>query len=826
MNKLCISAKYLLILILFGVFFPFFSVNATSEPITSWTLDTTLPYKIASHFSIVFSNKLNLVTGSALTYNSHDDIITALSNSSGNLDPWQYSQNKYPNKIIWGTTTGNGSFAYGLGGYEEYSISSHFSDNQVFYTSNSLFWSPTTPLPQRLSKGAATIVGNYIYFAGGWTDEESPATASKKVYYSLINSDGSLGNWNTTTDLPDVIWDHGMVSYGGYIFVLAGRNSTGEIAQIIRAKVNLDGTLGTWENMPSLPGKVRSAGYALVENYVFVVGGYNGSNLLKSVYFTTIDSSGQMSAWQTSTNLLSINHCCGSLAFVNGYLYLTGGFVSGSGYTDLVFKTKLNIVSSKPVVVFLPGIGGSWNYDALIHGQDVANSQWKIPGFIKNYDTLLSTLNNSDLHVYAYDWRKPVSTNADSLYEYAQAFGTKVNLIGHSMGGLIAQKMASLHPDVVDKVITLASPNQGALSTYKIWEGADFSDFPTALSLIAKLYLRTNRNNFDSDVATVQNKIPSLANVLPTFDYLKNASGKPVNSFLPVSDIANLSVIQGGGYDTPRYYTVKPASVFESLNKKWRYGKPTTTEYQSGDNTVLQTVENTLVAATHSEITNNTQTQNKILEILGITGSVSTSILPTYEKAILVTVASPVNFELTTPSTTIYPQDGLIILNNPNNGIYSVKITPVNTGGSYTIYFGKVNGKDISWEEISSSIASGTNIHNFNVDFTKTSLGSTPIQTAQTKSLEIINIIKNFNINTVSKNLLLQDASRVHSGISDLAKQTKQSIYDAKIVSLFKQIDVLITKIKNLKLNTDIIVAKYRLIKADLNQDREDRFEN
>ncbi len=800
------------------------STKATSEPIGSWSLDTFLPYKIANHFSIIVSGKINIISGSALTYNSHDDIIFSSPDSSGILSSWQYSNVKYPKKIIWGAGINNNSYIYGLGGYEEYSPSSHFSNDLVYFSTNTLSWSPTTPLPQRLSKGAVTIVGNYIYFAGGWTDNENTASASKKVYYSLINADGSLGNWNTTTDLPDVLWDHGMVSYGDYIYVIAGKNSTGETAQVIRAKANSDGTLSSWTAMPSLPAVTRAGGYTIVQNYVFVVGGYNGSNWLKTVYYTTIDSSGQMAAWQTSANSLPVNHASGSLASTGGYLYLTGGYAGGQ-YIDWVFKTKLNITSSKPTVIFLPGMGGSWNYEAIVHRKNETNDKWKIPEFVKNYDSIISSLSNTDLHTYAYDWRKPVSTNADDLYEYVKTFGYKVNLVGHSMGGLIAQKVASSHPELIDKVITLASPNQGALASYKIWEGADFSDFPLELSLAAKLYLRINRNMFDGDVATIQNSIPSFSNVLPTFDYLKGATGKPINSFLPISDFSNLTIIQGGGYDTPKYYSTKPASIFETLNKKWRYGKPISTEYQTGDNTILQT-GGTIVAATHGEVPNSTQAQDKVLQILGVSGTTSTSTLPTYSKSIIVTVASPVDFELTTPGSTVYPKDGLIVLDNPDSGTYSVGITPIGAGGSYTIYFGRIKGTDISWEEVSSLITTGTNIHNFNVDFSRSNLGGNPITASQTRSLEIMNLIKGFNINITSKNLLLQDASRIHTGIADLSNQTNSKIYEGKIIALFKQIDVLVNKIKNLKLNTDTITAKYRLVKADLEIDREDRFPN
>ena len=793
------------------------NIYASIEPIESWSQDVTLTQQTANHKTVGYNNYLiNLGGSTSDDFSLVAKLDTLLSTPSRS---WVNSSVNLPQNMYWHTMVNKSDEIYLLGGTQyPPQISKDFTFVGAIDASGNInTWTPTTTLPQRLSKGAAAVSGNYIYFAGGWTDVESAATASKKVYFTQINSDGTLGNWNTTTDLPDVLWDHGMVSYAGYVYVVAGKNSLGETSQVFRAKVNVSGTLGSWTAMPSLPAVTRAGGYTLVDNYVFVVGGYNGSNWLKSVYYTTIDTNGQMSPWQTSANSLPVNHASGSLALVGGYLYLTGGWIVGSGYTDLVFKTKLNLVPSKPIVIFLPGMGGSWNYEAVVHGQDVPNSQWTIPGFIKNYDSLISALGNTDLHVYAYDWRKPVINNADALYNYAKTFGTKVNLVGHSMGGLIAQKMASLHPDLVDKTITLGTPNQGALSAYKIWEGADFSDFPLALNLISKLYLRINRNKYDSEVAIIQNTIPSVSNVLPTFDYLRGSLSKPVNPLLPLSDISNLSAIQGSGYDTPRYYTTQAASTFESLVNKWKNGKPVSTEYVDGDNTVVKT-DGVSVAATHSEIPNSTQAQNKILEVLGVTGATSSLSLPTYERGVVVSVASPVNFDLVTSNGTVLPQDGIIILNNPDNGTYVVRVTPTGAGGSYTVYFGRIKNNYIAWDEVTGNIVSGTNSHVFKVDFFISGLGSNPIQSAQNQALAVINIIKGLSVSPVTKSLWLQDATRIYAGITDLSKSTSQLIYENRIITLFKQINILNGKIKN-----NNIIEKYRLVKADLEQDRSGR---
>jgi alpha-beta hydrolase superfamily lysophospholipase len=76
---------------------------------------------------------------------------------------------------------------------------------------------------------------------------------------------------------------------------------------------------------------------------------------------------------------------------------------------------------------------------------------------------------NPNLFVFAYDWRKSNEKNAVALKDYVgcvQQFysGTKVNILAHSMGGLLARRYILDNPGThnVDKLITIASPWLGA----------------------------------------------------------------------------------------------------------------------------------------------------------------------------------------------------------------------------------------------------------------------------------------------------------------------------------------------------------------------------
>lgn len=57
----------------------------------------------------------------------------------------------------------------------------------------------------------------------------------------------------------------------------------------------------------------------------------------------------------------------------------------------------------------------------------------------------------------------------DSLLAVAQSSGSKVALIGWSLGGIYAREVAKRHPEAVSLVMTLGSPFSGDLRTNNAW---------------------------------------------------------------------------------------------------------------------------------------------------------------------------------------------------------------------------------------------------------------------------------------------------------------------------------------------------------------------
>jgi pimeloyl-ACP methyl ester carboxylesterase/outer membrane protein assembly factor BamB len=93
------------------------------------------------------------------------------------------------------------------------------------------------------------------------------------------------------------------------------------------------------------------------------------------------------------------------------------------------------------------------------------------------------------LFVFPYDWRKSNAVNAtllrDKIVELREKYSIdKVNIVTHSMGGVLARRYILDNPDPklhhVDKLITIAAPWLGAPKAVNAMETGEFLDFPIA----------------------------------------------------------------------------------------------------------------------------------------------------------------------------------------------------------------------------------------------------------------------------------------------------------------------------------------------------------
>jgi hypothetical protein len=162
-------------------------------------------------------------------------------------------------------------------------------------------------LHPRFHVGTVTSNG-FAYAVGGvQTDGTSQATVERIQFDAQ-----GLGQWIEDRALPKPRSHHGVVAHDGALYVIAGLNrydgdpfpySDEDFADILRAPIGDDGSLGEWTKVGELP-QVLAVHAAFVHlDQLYVVGGLEGSDtfgiFVGKVQRASIAEDGTVSAFET-----------------------------------------------------------------------------------------------------------------------------------------------------------------------------------------------------------------------------------------------------------------------------------------------------------------------------------------------------------------------------------------------------------------------------------------------------------------------------------------------------------------------------------------------
>ncbi|HWS48776.1 MAG TPA: alpha/beta fold hydrolase [Candidatus Methanoperedens sp.] len=280
-----------------------------------------------------------------------------------------------------------------------------------------------------------------------------------------------------------------------------------------------------------------------------------------------------------------------------------------NGVSENIYKVvKIEDLShSYTKTILLPGLGASWNHQAILFNSTSPENQWSMTPFVKNYDLLIKGLENNglekgkDFYVWNYDWRKSLSQIVDDFNSYILSLnlgeGEKVNLVGHSLGGLISRIWSQDNASVVDKVITLGSPHYGSVKAYEAWNGVKISDNLDVASVALNVLLQLQKKNYDTGVQTLRNYAPIVYDLIPTFSFLKrngvvvlgNSSEYLKSKNLSTSLISGkLSTLDAMGVPTKEWLSLGDRSLFDRVLGIWEDGRPISYSNGEGDGTVLK----------------------------------------------------------------------------------------------------------------------------------------------------------------------------------------------------------------------------------------------
>ena len=226
-------------------------------------------------------------------------------------------------------------------------------------------WSNVTPgtsFTARFGHGAVVYNG-YMYVLGGCVtfNFTNCGSVTNNVSYAKINTDGSISDWQTTSQFTTARANMGTTVYNGYLYITQGCtnsdnghciNSSGTpINDVQYAQIYANGGLGPWSTTNTLAAARAGHGTVFNSGYLYSVGGCSSStctaaNVLATTQSTKIDSPGTITPFTPENDPISaspdgIRHSA-SVVY-GGYMYAIGGITSASNNRSAVVHfTKLN----------------------------------------------------------------------------------------------------------------------------------------------------------------------------------------------------------------------------------------------------------------------------------------------------------------------------------------------------------------------------------------------------------------------------------------------------------------------------------------------------
>ncbi len=324
----------------------------TTNTVSAWTDTTALPSTISEAVAVAYNGYLYNFGG----FNVTDIAVTstvkyAQINSDGTVGSWANTQALLYPLYEQAVATYNG-YVYMIGGNAGGAPTTTVRYAQFQSSGTIGSWTNTTALPTRLKLlVAAAGTNGYLYVTGGNDGTSDTSTVS----YAKINSDGTIGSWSNTSALPGVSEYHQAVINKGFIYNIPSfyNSAVGATSTVIYAALNSDGTIGSWTNTTALPLKLFKQKTVVMGDYIYNIAGKENltdtGTPTQTVRVGTIASDGTISAWDAATNLPTGLQYHAATTW-NGYIYVLGGLKTtalGSETSTVRYGTVSNGNSQK-----------------------------------------------------------------------------------------------------------------------------------------------------------------------------------------------------------------------------------------------------------------------------------------------------------------------------------------------------------------------------------------------------------------------------------------------------------------------------------------------
>lgn len=184
-------------------------------------------------------------------------------------------------------------------------------------------------IPQALSYSQAIVLNNYVYLIGGYN-----GAYRANIYRAVINTDGTIGNFVSYASLPVTISHSQALITKGRIFLVGGYVGGVVSNRVYTALIDVNGNIGSWSQAASLPIPSHSHCATVIRDRIYVIGGTNNTGPSKDIYYADINADGTIDGWMEDFSLPETIHSS-SLVCSRNRVYLFGGMVKGVASTAI-----------------------------------------------------------------------------------------------------------------------------------------------------------------------------------------------------------------------------------------------------------------------------------------------------------------------------------------------------------------------------------------------------------------------------------------------------------------------------------------------------------
>ncbi len=280
------------------------------------------------HASAVSGSRV-YITGGSDGVNYSSSVYTAVVNPDGTLGGWTPAGFMPAPRYGHSAVSVKGRI-YVMGGYDGSGLKSEVWSAGVSSAGVIGEWIAEAALPGPLYMFSASVVGEKIFISGGFSG--SGVTGS--VYRADLGSNGLISAWTSLGNMPAPRYAHAMTEADGRLYVTGGNDGASAKANVWKAQVSTDGSMGAWSSEADLPSGRYGHSMTAVSNSLFILGGNNGMSSQSAVWKSEISSAGYAGGWSLVSALPS-NRQFASVFSAGGAVYAAGGFDGSSAKKEV-----------------------------------------------------------------------------------------------------------------------------------------------------------------------------------------------------------------------------------------------------------------------------------------------------------------------------------------------------------------------------------------------------------------------------------------------------------------------------------------------------------